>query len=53
MTILQKGIYVQWHFLLLRGTTCSFALVAHQMLLWGQTLQPRNMPKGCGNKMPL
>ena len=48
-----KGIYVQWHFPLLQGTTCSFVLVAHQILLRGQTLRPRNMPKGCGNKMPL
>ena len=42
-----------WHFLLLQGTTCSFALIAHQILLSGQTLRPRNMPKGCGSKMPL
>ena len=31
----------------------QFVLVAHQILLLGQTLRPRNMPKGCGNKMPL
>ena len=27
-----------------------FFLVAHQVLLRGQTLWPRNMPKGCGNR---
>ena len=53
MTILLKGIYVQWYFLLLQGTTCSSVLVPHQILLRGQTLWLRNMPKGCGNKMPL
>ena len=38
---------MQWHFLLLQGTTCSFSLAAHQILLRGQTLRPRNMPKKC------
>ena len=40
-------------FTCLQGTTCSFSLVAHQILLRGQTLRPRNMPKGCGGRTPL
>ena len=31
----------------------QFFPVAHQILLQRQTLWPSNMPKGCGNKMPI
>ena len=37
----KKGIYVQWHFLLLQGTTCSLAIAACQILLWVQAIRPR------------